>query len=261
MKRSKGSRLAISASLLTRAAACAPAVAQQAAATDELAEVVVTGSLIQRPNNTAVSPIVSVSESAIKESGVANVVEALNQLPGFTVGGNASTGGQGTGGRATINLHGLGTNRNLVLLDGRRLPVSDISGNVDVNILPDAIIGGIDAITGGASAVYGSDAMSGVVNFRTVRSLEGVKADVLYSMSEQGDAKRLNTSLAMGTRFAENRGYLIASLSYSKQDPLNGSQRDFFHDKTPSSFIGTGTFVPGPSLPSGEPRDARTVNE
>src|SRR5690349_21842445 len=238
MKRSTGSRLAISASVLTGAVVFAPAHAQEPARTDEpLAEVVVTGSLIQRGgNNTAVSPIVSVSEDAIKESGVANVVDALNQLPGFTVGGNAGTGGQGTGGRATINLHGLGTNRNLVLLDGKRLPVSDISGNVDVNILPDAIIEGVDAITGGASAVYGSDAMSGVVNFRTVRSLDGVRADVMYGLSERGDAKRMNASLAFGTDYAQSRGHLIAAFSYAKQDPLNGSARDFFHDKTPSSF-------------------------
>jgi outer membrane receptor protein involved in Fe transport len=236
----------LSASLLTTAAAFAPAVdAQQAPPADDvLVEVVVTGSLIQRPNNTAVSPIVTISDDAIRESGVANVVDALNQLPSFTVGGNSATGGQGTGGRATINLHGLGTNRNLVLLDGRRLPVSDISGNVDVNIIPESIIAGVDAITGGASAVYGSDAMSGVVNFKTLRSLDGIRADLQYSMSEQGDARRLNASLAFGTAYAESRGNLIAVLSYTDQDPLNGSRRDFFYDKTPSSFIGTGTFVP-----------------
>src|SRR5690349_17513185 len=246
MRRSRGSRLAVSATVITTAVAFGPAVAQDAGRTDDqLQEVVVTGSLIQRGgNNTAVSPIVTVSEDAIKESGVGTVVDALNQLPGFTVGGNAGTGGQGTGGRATINLHGLGTNRNLVLLDGKRLPISDISGNVDVNILPDAIIEGVDAITGGASAVYGSDAMSGVVNFRTVRALKGVRADTMYSLSEQGDAKRMNASLSFGTEYADTRGNLIVAFSYAKQDPLNGSTREFFHDKTPSSFIGTGTFVP-----------------
>jgi outer membrane cobalamin receptor len=98
---------------------------------------VVTGSLIQRPNNTAVSPIVSVSNEAIKASGNVNLQDALNQLPGFTASGNSGTGGQGTGGRASVNLHGLGPNRNLVLLDGKRLPLSDISGTVDTNIIPD----------------------------------------------------------------------------------------------------------------------------
>ncbi|WP_404370704.1 TonB-dependent receptor domain-containing protein [Sphingomonas sp. MMS24-J45] len=208
------------------------------------ADIVVTGSLIQRPNNTSVSPIVSVSASAIKEAGVVSLQDALNQIPSFTTGGNAGTGGQGTGGRASINLHGLGTNRNLVLLDGRRLPSSDINGNVDINILPDAIIEGIDVITGGASAVYGSDAMSGVVNFKTVRKLEGVRIDLMNTISDRGDAYRFNGSLAFGSSFADDRGHALAAFSYAKQNPVNGSSRSFFTDKTPSSFIGTGTFVP-----------------
>lgn len=248
--RMNGSRLAFSASVLSCAIALAtPAFAQDAAANEaddsaDKSEIVVTGSLIQRPNNTAVSPITSVSEAALKEAGTATLQDALNQVPSFTVGGNASTGGQGTGGRATINLHGLGSNRNLVLLDGKRLPVSDIFGNVDVNILPDAIIGGIDAITGGASAVYGSDAMSGVVNFKTVKAFDGVKIDVLNSLSEKGDAWKLNASAAFGTSFSDGRGHVVAAFSYAKQDAVEGSTRAFFNDKTPSSFIGTGTFVP-----------------
>ncbi|MDB5721564.1 MAG: TonB-dependent receptor, partial [Alphaproteobacteria bacterium] len=256
--KSTGARLAFSTSIFTLAAALAspasaqdqtgPAQPEAAAATSASEpasepEIVVTGSLIQRPNNSSVSPIISVGEAAIKQAGTANLEDALNQVPSFTVGGNAATGGQGTGGRASINLHGLGTNRNLVLLDGRRLPVSDISGNVDINILPDAIISGIDVITGGASAVYGSDAMSGVVNFKTVRNLEGIRLDLMNSISERGDAYRFNGSLALGTRFGD-RGNLVAAFSYAKQDPVNGDQRAFFHDKTPSSFIGTGTFVP-----------------
>jgi outer membrane receptor protein involved in Fe transport len=224
------------------APAPAPAAADDAA--DQSKDIVVTGSLIQRPNNTAVSPIVTVGDQAIKDSGTANLQDALNQFPSFTTGGNAATGGQGTGGRASINLHGLGTNRNLVLLDGRRLPVSDINGNVDINILPEAIISGVDVITGGASAVYGSDAMSGVVNFKTVRSLEGVKIDLMNSISQRGDGFKFNGSLAFGSHFADDRGHVVAAFSYAKQDPVNGSTRDFFHAQTPSSFIGYGTFVP-----------------
>ena len=237
-----GAALSLAAMLGTAQASDAPA-----AATVEIEEVLVTGSLIQRANNTSVSPIVTVSEAAIKESGTANLTDALNQLPGLTVGGNTATGGQSTGARATLNLHGLGTNRNLVLLDGRRLPVSDIAGNVDINILPESIIGGVDAITGGASAVYGSDAMSGVVNFKTIRNFDGVKLDVTNSLSEKGDAWKLNASAAFGGRFSDNRGHVIAALTYGKQDPVQGSARSFFHDKTPSSFIGFGTYVPSAS--------------
>src|SRR4051794_12254289 len=180
----------------TTPAAPRPSTAQVETAgtdqTDTRNDIVITGSLIQRPNNTAVSPIVTVGEQAIKDSGTASLQDALNQFPSFTTGGNAATGGQGTGGRASINLHGLGTNRNLVLLDGRRLPVSDINGNVDINILPEALISGVDVITGGASAVYGSDAMSGVVNFKTLRSLDGVKIDLMNSISDRGDGFKFN---------------------------------------------------------------------
>jgi len=162
------------ATVLANSAVAADAAAPAAAESEPLQEIVVTGSLIQRPNNTSVSPISTVSQAAIEEAGAANIQDALNELPSFTVGGNSATGGQGGGGRATIDLHGLGTNRNLVLLDGKRLPLSDINGEVDINILPAAIISGIDVITGGASAVYGSDAMSGVVNFKTIKGFDGV---------------------------------------------------------------------------------------
>ena len=246
--RQNGSRLAISTSILSFAIALAsPAMAQDAAAEGDsvdAGEIVVTGSLIRRPNNTAVSPIVTVGNEAIKEAGTTNLNDALNQFPSFTASGNAATGGQGTGGRATINLHGLGSNRNLVLLDGHRLPLSDVAGNVDVNIVPESIIGGIDVITGGASAVYGSDAMSGVVNFKTILPFDGVKADVQYNLSERGDAAKFAGSVALGSRFAGGRGSVVAAFSYTKQDPVQGSARRFFHDKVPSSFIGTGTFVP-----------------
>jgi outer membrane receptor protein involved in Fe transport len=248
--RSKDSRLAASVSVLALAiglagtAAAEPASAPADASKASDNEIVVTGSLIQRPNNTAVSPIVTVGQQVIKETGVVNVQDALNQFPSFTTAGNTATGGQGTGGRASVNLHGLGTNRNLVLLDGKRLPLSDVNGNVDPNILPSSIIASIDVITGGASAVYGSDAMSGVVNFKTVRNFEGVRADVQDSISQKGDANKLDASLALGTHFSDDRGHLLAAFSYSDQDPVNGSTRPFFHDKTPSSFLGTSTFVP-----------------
>jgi outer membrane receptor protein involved in Fe transport len=248
--RSSHARLAASASLLSIAVFLAgPASAQSASgaaapAGSTVSEVVVTGSLIQRPNNTAVSPIVTVGQEALKQSGQVNLQDTLNQLPSFTTGGNSGTGGQGTGGRASINLHGLGTNRNLVLLDGRRLPLSDVNGNVDINIIPQSIIGSVDVITGGASAVYGSDAMSGVVNFKTLRDFEGVRADAQDSISQRGDANKFDGSIALGTKFADDRGHMLAAFSYSTQDPVNGSTRAFFHDKTPSSYLGTGLFVP-----------------
>lgn len=231
----------------------AGALAPQAtdAAAQQTADIVVTGSLIARPNNVAVSPIVTVSDELVQQSGQITLEDSLNQLPGFTPSGNAGTGGQGAGGRATLNLRGLGSNRNLVLLDGRRLPLSDINGNVDINILPESIIGSVDVITGGASAIYGSDAMSGVVNFKTDKYFDGVRVDIQNGNSFRGDYGKFNGSLALGTKFADDRGRLMLALSYGQRDPLSGSQRGFFSDKVPSSFIGTGTFVPNAlNLPS-----------
>jgi iron complex outermembrane recepter protein len=243
---------ALSASMASLAAAMCPVAAYaqdaDAAPADEEAsdtsDIVVTGSLIRRPNNTAVSPIVTLDTSDITESGNVAIQDVLNQFPSFTTAGNAATGGQGTGGRASVNLHGLGSNRNLVLLDGRRLPISDVAGNVDINIVPESILGGVDVITGGASAIYGSDAISGVVNFRTLRNFDGVRVDMQYGISERGDAARYNGSLAFGSSFADDRGNVLVAFSYAQQDPLQGSTRSFFDARVPSSFIGTGTFVP-----------------
>lgn len=232
-------------------AAATTASPDAAAAPSTNADIIVTGSLIARPNNVAVSPILTVSDQLVQQSGQITLEDSLNQLPGFTPSGNAGTGGQGAGGRATLNLRGLGSNRNLVLLDGRRLPLSDINGNVDINILPESIIGSVDVITGGASAIYGSDAMSGVVNFKTDRYFDGVRLDVQNGNSARGDYGKFNASLALGTKFSDDRGRLMLALSYSKRDPLSGAQRDFFSDKVPSSFIGTGAFVPDAlNLPS-----------
>ncbi|MBB3925623.1 outer membrane receptor protein involved in Fe transport [Sphingobium jiangsuense] len=219
-----------------------PAWAQDESAAPQ--DIVVTGSLIARPNNVSVSPIVSVSEEAIKAAGQVDLEATLNQLPGFVPSGGAATGGQGGGGRATVNLHGLGSNRNLVLLDGKRLPLSDINGNVDINILPESIIGGVDVITGGASAIYGSDAMSGVVNFKVLKPFEGIRADMQIGDSFRGDYRRFSGAVALGTSFAEDRGHLMLSASYSDRQPLSGDKRSVFDLRVPSSFIGQSTFVP-----------------
>ena len=230
---------------LVAASGLMASAAQAAAEADNTVQaVVVTGSLISSKNYVAASPIVTTSIEAIQQSGAVNVEDVLNQAPQFTPSGTAANGGQGTGGHATVNLHGLGSNRNLVLLDGRRLPPADIAGNIDINLIPESILSGVDVITGGASAVYGSDAMSGVVNFITVKKFEGVRADVQYGNSTKGDYAQFTSNVAFGTSFADGRGNLIASVGYTKDDGLAGSARSFFNLVTPSSYIGQGTFVP-----------------
>ena len=102
-----------------------------------LEEVIVTGSLITDPNRESPSPIVISTIESLQQSGAVALESALNQMPQFAPSGSAGNGGQGTGGHATVNLHALGANRNLVLLDGRRLPLADIFGTVDINLVPD----------------------------------------------------------------------------------------------------------------------------
>ena len=169
-------------------------IAQQAEPTStpsgEVEEIVVTGSRIARPDYSSTSPIVTFGQEQITQTGTVNIENALNQLPQFVQGQMQSTiGAVALAGRASLNLRGLGETRNLVLLDGRRLPLSNANAVVDVNLIPQFILGGVETITGGASAVYGSDAMSGVVNFKSRDHFEGIQLDVRSGISDRGDAK------------------------------------------------------------------------
>ena len=222
-------------------------VANAATAEASTETVVVTGSLIQSPNYTAASPITTASVAALRSSGQITLEASLNQLPDFAAAGGAGTGGQGTGGHATLNLHGLGAQRNLVLLDGHRLPFADISGDVDINFIPSSVISDVDVITGGASAVYGSDAMSGVVNFKTLTNYTGVRASVQYGNSFKGDYTTVDSSVTAGGNYGNDRGYFLVSVAYRYRSGLRGSERPFFNLATPSSYIGQGTYVPSAS--------------
>jgi iron complex outermembrane recepter protein len=161
------------------------ASAADAAASGEVSEIVVTGSRIPTPNLTSVAPVTSVSSADIKAQGVTRIEDLLNSLPqSFAAqGSSVSNGSDGT---ATANLRGLGANRTLVLIDGRRLmagnPTSSISPvSADLNFIPTALVERVDVLTGGASAVYGADAVAGVVNFIMKKDFEGVQVDAQYS--------------------------------------------------------------------------------
>jgi iron complex outermembrane receptor protein len=215
-----------------------------AAGSEALEEVTITGSLIKSPNQASSSPIMTVSAGDLQQAGQVALQTVMNQMPQFASTTSAGSGGQGTGGHVTLNMRGLGSNRNLVLLDGHRLPLADISGNVDLNLLPDSIVSSVDTITGGASAVYGSDAMSGVVNFHTIRNFTGITGDVQYGNSFKGDLASKAFSVAAGGSFGEEKGHVLLSLGYTTREGLQGIKRSFFDLVTPSSFIGQGTYVP-----------------
>src|SRR6201996_2426786 len=161
-------RAALAAAAATAAAPAAWSQIAPAAANDAsgLEEVVVTGSRITSANRTAISPITSVDAGYISSSNLTRVEDILNNLPMVFAGQN-STVSNGSDGTASINLRGMGANRTLVLVNGRRLgPGSGTGSNVsDINEAPAALIERVDILTGGASSVYGADAVAGVVNF------------------------------------------------------------------------------------------------
>ena len=169
-----------------------PAYAQQddqpepgvtAEQTPEVGEtIVVTGSRIQRSDLTSTSPLAVVQDEEFKLSGAVNVESVINTLPQVVPGTTSFSNNPG-GGVATLNLRGLGSTRNLVLVNDRRYIFFDASQVVDLNTIPQFLIDSVDVVTGGASAVYGSDALAGVINFRLRNDLNGVMAGGQYGIT------------------------------------------------------------------------------
>jgi outer membrane receptor protein involved in Fe transport len=192
-------RLALTGSSL--AATCGVANAQQAPAPaaapsdTTLTEVVVTGSRIAVPNETSISPVTFVSSVEIQERGTTRIEDLLNQLPQVFAdqGSMLSNGAEGT---ATVNLRGLNTKRTLVLVDGDRIapgdPRSGSTGGADINIIPPALVDSIEVLTGGASAIYGADAVAGVVNFKINDHFEGVKLIANGGIYQHGNGNASN---------------------------------------------------------------------
>jgi outer membrane receptor protein involved in Fe transport len=239
------------------ATAVVPAAwAQQAAvattpAASGLEEVVVTGSRITSPNMTAISPITSVDAGYISSTNLTRTEDILNNLPMVFAGQN-STVSNGSTGTASVNLRGLGANRTLVLVNGRRLgPGQGTGTNVsDINEVPAALIERVDILTGGASSVYGADAVAGVVNFVLNTHFEGVKVDTSYSFFNHTNNNSLgqaalvaagdqqpdhsvdtgfgkNVSVLMGSNFADNKGNATFYLTYDKAAAVLEAKYDY----------------------------------
>ena len=211
-----------------------------------LEELTVTGSRIKRRDLVAQSPIATTQAEAIIESGFATADEYLRQLPQFQPGAgafsNSSSGG--TVGQANLNLRGLGTQRNLVLMDGRRLQSSSIRGEIDINTIPLLAVGDIEVISGGASATYGSDAISGVVNFKARRDLEGFEAMAQRSQADEGDGGLTQFGFALGSNFDGNQGYFMISGEHVDRRPIARLDRSFYDDVRPSSRIPNAQYTP-----------------
>ena len=228
----------------------APAAANEAPNAG-LEEVVVTGSRITSPNLTAISPITSVDAGYISSTNLTRTEDILNNLPMVFAGQN-STVSNGSTGTASVNLRGLGPNRTLVLVNGRRLgPGQGTGTNVsDINEVPAALIERVDILTGGASSVYGADAVAGVVNFVLNTHFEGVKIDTSYSyfqhdnnnsvaqsaLAASGDAQPdhsvntgfgKNVSILMGSNFADNKGNATFYLTYDRAAAVLEAKYDY----------------------------------
>ncbi|MFY0398254.1 TonB-dependent receptor domain-containing protein [Brevundimonas naejangsanensis] len=221
------------AGLAVTAAAAQPAWAQsESSGTDPeasaVADIVVTGSRIRRPNVEASTPVNVVDAQEIENIGVTNLIDAMARQPQVGLGASASSttntvAGQGL---ATLNLRNLGASRTLVLVNGRR-HVAGSSGTsaVDVNTISKTTIARVDTVTGGSSAVYGADAVAGVVNFITKQDFEGVAAQAQY-----GSADGPNTyygSVAVGRNFNDGRTNVMAAATYDKTEGLYRHERDY----------------------------------
>ncbi|OYX05733.1 MAG: TonB-dependent receptor [Caulobacter vibrioides] len=202
----------------------AAAWAQQAEEPAQVEEIVVTGSRIARADLTSASPVAQVGDKELKQSGVVNTENLLNTLP-QAVPGITSTVNNGSNGTATVNLRGLGSNRTLVLVDGKRQTPTTQAGSVDLNLIPPALIKRIDVVSGGGSAVYGSDAISGVVNFILKNDFEGLEFSAGYSETDGGEAPIYSADLTMGANFADRKGNVVLNLGYNKREALTQGQR------------------------------------
>ena len=205
-------------------------------------KIAVTGSRIQRKDYSSSSPVATVDAEVLKDFGSVTVEETLNIMPQFVSGNNANTLAIGGGGGATLNLRALGPTRNLVLLDQRRMPTSTPFGEVDVNAIPSVALKGVEVLTGGASAVYGSEAISGVVNFQTVDYFEGAKFNLNYGVSGEGDGSKKDMSVLFGSESDDGRGRAVLAMGRSVRDNVRGWDRSWSLNSIKSSFIGQGVF-------------------
>jgi len=193
---------AVRVALVTAGAVSAGVYGATSSAQEQLEEIVVTGSRIMRQDYEAASPVVSLQAEAFKQTGVVNAEQLVNTLPQVVP--SFSTGNNNPGnGQAWINLRGLGSVRNLVLIDGKRAVPSNSAGIVDINTIPTSMIERVEVISGGASAVYGSDAVAGATNFILRKNFDGVEIDGQYGISEQGDTENGAVNVVMGSDLAD----------------------------------------------------------
>ncbi len=222
--------------------------------------IVVTGSRIARQDYESNSPIVTIDEALLEQSSTAAIEQNLNKLPQFTTartpvngGGEIQATATVTPGSATISLRGLGANRNLVLLDGRRAVPSNAAGIVDINTIPSAAVERVEIISGGASATYGADAVAGVTNFILKKNVQGVELDAQMGISQEGDSFEYQLSGVMGSDFADGRGNVSIAMSVNTREASFQRDRDWYQDLWADPDVATNRlFVNAPGIALGQ---------
>jgi outer membrane receptor protein involved in Fe transport len=226
----KKKALATASVMILAGASALPAAAQvaQPAAVDEI---VVTGTRVIRDGYQAPTPLTVMDAEQIRAAAPANVADFVNELPalsGSTEPQNSNAQiSSGTAGINALNLRGLGTSRTLVLLDGQRSVGSTVTGSVDVNNFPQMLVSRVDVVTGGASAAYGSDALSGVVNFVLDKTFTGLAVDIDGGITTYGDDASWKVGVAYGTPFANGRGHFLLNGEVSNKEGIFGVPRDW----------------------------------
>ena len=193
------------------------------------ADIIVTGSRIARNGFDASTPVSVIGADDIKLSGNVNVERTLAQIPqsvGSQLGG--ATSNTVPGGYADVNLRGFGSQRNLVLVNGRRFAIFGPEQVVDLNTIPSTLVQRTEVVTGGSSAVYGSDAITGVVNFIIRSDFEGVEGRAQLNMDRPTGTPTYNFDLTLGGNFADNRGNLVVSGNYLKRGAITRGDRGSF---------------------------------
>jgi outer membrane receptor protein involved in Fe transport len=237
-------------------------------------EIVITGTLIRNPNLVASAPVTVVGHDEVQLRQTNTAEQILRTIPGASpsIGQQVNNGSNGS---AYVNLRGIGSNRNSVLLDGVRIVPADLVGRVDLNNIPLALVDRVDVLTGGASSTYGADAVGGVVNFITRSDFSGMELAVSDQITQRGDGSYLRGDLTIGANFDDGRGNAVISVGYQEADPIyQGGDRPYSQfalnsydvtnlagagssTTTPSAFDIGGGFAGQPPCPNGAATCAR----
>lgn len=202
--------------------------AQDTGPTQPIDEVVVTGSRLVRSRDlVAASPVQTIDVSTLTDSGSITLEETVNQFPQLNPDNTGTVNQSGGTGVLSADLRGLGAVRTLVLVNGRRFIPADVTGLVDLGTIPDGLVERVEIITGGASAVYGSDAIAGAVNFILKDDFEGAQIRYQYGETSRGDGQSQKADMLLGVNTDNGRGNATVYAGYTKRDPVYMADRDF----------------------------------